>query len=83
MLAWLQNPDPRHPCRLLQTPQSGGGSEFVPGELDTVGEVEEGGEFDPADLEEEGGQWGAMVEESAGGCWCWWEGRACAAGSWK
>ena len=70
----------------MQTPQSAGGSDFVPGELDAVGEaeVEEGGEFDPADLEDEkGGQWGAMVEESAGG-WelgcCWlvgggWRGR--------
>ncbi|PRW57186.1 lysine-specific demethylase 2A isoform X1 [Chlorella sorokiniana] len=47
-----------------QTPQTAGGSEFVPGELDAVGELEEGGEFDPDDLEEEGEA--PVVEESAG-----------------
>lgn len=36
----------------------------MPGELDTVGEGEEGGEFDPADLFDEPG--GVVVEESAG-----------------
>ena len=52
-----------------QTPQTAGGSEFVPGELDAVGELEEGGEFDPDDLEEEGEA--PVVEESAGAAgWC-------------
>ncbi len=52
----------------MQTPQTLGGSEFVPGELDAMGEMEEGGEFDPADLLEEGGpaDGGVVVEESAG-----------------
>lgn len=36
----------------------------MPGELDAVGEAEEGGEFDPADLFDEPG--GVVVEESAG-----------------
>ena len=47
-----------------QTPQTAGGSDFVPGELDAVGELEEGGEFDPDELEEEGEA--PVVEESAG-----------------
>ena len=59
-------PDPAAPLHLAtrQTPQTAGGSEFVPGELDAVGELEEGGEFDPDDLEEEGEA--PVVEESAG-----------------
>ncbi len=61
--AALQPPlPPTPPSR--QTPQTAGGSEFVPGELDAVGELEEGGEFDPDDLEEEGEA--PVVEESAG-----------------
>jgi hypothetical protein len=64
---------PQYPACLPacpQTPQTLGGSEFVPGELDAVGEAEDGGEFDPADLEleEEGG--GGVVEESAGEPFC-------------
>ena len=57
-------PQPCLPPPTNQTPQIGGGSEFVPGELDAVGEQEEGGEFDPDDLFEEGA--GVVVEESAG-----------------
>lgn len=71
MRAWRRHlfwhhPDPAAPLHLAtrQTPQTAGGSEFVPGELDAVGELEEGGEFDPDDLEEEGEA--PVVEESAG-----------------
>lgn len=60
----------------MQTPQTVGGSEFVPGELDAVGELEDGGEFDPTDLLEEGGPGGVVVEESAGG----WGGAGCRPG---
>lgn len=56
-------------CAHPQTLQTGGGSEFVPGELDVVGEIEEGGEFDPDDLLEEGDR--PVVEESAGAAAGW------------
>lgn len=63
--------------RRVQTPQTGGGSEFVPGELDAVGEGEEGGEFDPDDLFDDNEQ-RPVVEESAGeGA----EGLECSSGS--